>query len=139
MAIALVVVTATPGDAVAQQSHEPSPAPTTLEAYAAQNDIGTPAGAQFVSLRCASFYLFSSDMVKDEQPEMAARFRESAKVLIATALRVAMYQTEFVSEQLPRMVAMYGDRAQAAKAATGSVFDDPILGSDALFCKRIAG
>jgi hypothetical protein len=40
---------------------------------------------------------------------------------------------------LPRMIDMYSDRARAAKAATGSVFDDPILSSDFLYCKRIAG
>ena len=138
-AIAVVVVTAAAGDAVAQPSSDPAPASTTLEDYAARNDIGKPAGAQFVSLRCASLYLFSADMLKDEQPDVAARFRESAKVLIATALRVAMYQAEFVSDQLPRMMAMYSDRAQAAKAAARSVFDDPFLSSDAAFCKRITG
>lgn len=122
-----------------QQSKNAAPAPISLEDYAAQNDIGKLAGVQFVSLRCTAFYLFSSGMVKDQSPDMSAKFEQGAAVFITAAVSVQKDQTDFVTDQVRRMMAMYGDRARAAKAATGNVFDDAILRSDALFCKRVAG
>ena len=134
------MITATAANAIAQQSSNAPPAPIKLEEYAATNDVAKPAGVQFVSLRCASLYMFVSEWLKQEdRREMAAKFEEAAKSFLTAALGVAKGQENFVTDQVPRMIAIYSDRARAAKAATGNVFEDPILHSDILFCKRIAG
>src|SRR5262245_54021624 len=134
------MITATAANAIAQQSSNAPPAPIKLEDYAATNDVAKPAGVQFVSLRCASLYLFLSEWLKQEnREEMAAKFEEAAKSLFTAALSTGKNQADFVTDQVPRMIAMYSERARSAKAATGNVFEDPILHSDILFCKRIAG
>jgi hypothetical protein len=43
----------------------------------------------------------------------------------------------FVRDQVQRTARMYSDRARAAKANTGSVFEDAQLRSDMFFCKPI--
>ena len=43
-------------------------------------------------------------------------------------------QGNYVIDQLQRMTLMYTDRARAAKANTGNMFDDELLSSDKSFC-----
>ena len=82
--------------------------------------------------------MFSSNILKDDSPDLAANYNKSAKSFLAAALGASKDQ-EFVADQVPRMIAMYNDRARAARAATGNLFEDPIIHSDIFFCKRVAG
>ena len=138
LAVIAMLITATLAKAIAQQPSNAAPAPIKLEDYAAKNDLGKPAGVQFVSLRCAALYIFSANVLKNDSPDMAANFDKAAKSFLAAALSAAKDQ-DFVTDQVPRMIAMYSDRARAARAATGNMFEDPILHSDILFCKRVTG
>jgi hypothetical protein len=138
MAVIATLITATMAKAIAQQQSNTPPAPIKLEDYAAKNDIAEPAGVQFVMLRCAALHMFTSNMLKNDRPDLAANYDKTAKSFLAAALDAAKDQ-EFVTDQVPRMIAMYSDRARAARAATGNIFEDPILHSDILFCKRVTG
>lgn len=122
----------------AQQSNA-APPPISLDQFAEKNDLSKPAGIQFVSLRCAALHLFSAGMLASDSPAMAAQFNESAKMFVTKALATPQAGSDFVRDQLERMTLMYGDRARAAKANTGNVFDDPIVKSDMFFCKRVTG
>lgn len=136
-AVALLAIANAPP--VRAQQPNASPPPISLEQFAEKNDLTKPAGIQFVSLRCGALHLFSAGMLATDSPDMAARFNESAKMFITMALSSAQGGNEFVRDQVERMTLMYSERARAAKANTGNVFDDPIVREDILFCKRVTG
>lgn len=123
---------------VAAQKALAAPSPVTLENYVATHGIDDQAGVQFLTLRCAALYLLSSNWLSDESPGVAAQFKVAGKQFLAVASSTAKGQEEFIRDQVGRMTQMYSDRARAAKANTGSVFDDPLLRSDMFFCKKLA-
>lgn len=122
----------------AQGSSPASPPPISLEEYAAKNGINNEAAIQFISLRCTALYMFSAGMLQNDNAGMAAQFEEGATRFLALAFQTAKRQEDFVRDQVQRMSRMYSDRARAAKANTGNVFEDTLLRSDMFFCKPIA-
>lgn len=124
------------GDAIAQNAA--SPPPISLDDYSSKNGLKGQAGVQFVSLRCSAVYLFAAGMLRNDSPSMAEKYDAGAKGMMAIALGTQGATEEFVRDQIGRMASMYSDRARAAKANTGNVFDDALLRSDILFCKAIS-
>ena len=93
---------------------------------------------EHVMLRCMGLYSMFVQILPSQYKELGEKHRLLAQAFAAAAIESGA-NSDYTLTQGKIIIEAYNDRWQAAKAATGSGSDDPVIKSDAATCKRLAG
>ena len=111
---------------------------TPLEEIARKMTVTEGAGLRLVSIRCTSFYITASAMEKEDRPELATKYEETAEQFMVKAVALSREDKEILIKSLTRISRMYYGIAQSARDSKGDMFEDPLMRSDLGFCMRLA-